>query len=78
MQTITIHVPIQIPQQYQDVERLKEQLTRYARILIATTPAQETTTKKSYAIDALCGVIPCEKYEGEYIEEYLKEGIHRH
>ena len=72
MQTTTIHVPIQIPQQYHDVEQLKEQLARYAMYIIANTPKQETP-KRSYAIDALCGVIPSEKYEGEYVDEYLKE-----
>ena len=73
MQTTTINIPIQIPQQYNDVEQLKEQLTRYALYIIANSTKQKTTKKKSYAIDALCGVIPREKYEGEYVEEYLKE-----
>ena len=42
--------------------------------LVASTPSQEETAqKKSYAIDALCGVIPREKHEGEYVDEYLKE-----
>ena len=73
MQTTTIHIPIQIPQQYHNVEQLKEQLVRYAMHLIANAPVQETEKKKSYAIDALCGVIPAEKSEGEYIDEYLQE-----
>lgn len=72
MQTTTINVPIQIPQQYHNVEQLKEQLVRYAMHIIANTP-QETTGKKTYSIDALCGVIPTEKYDGEYIDEYLQE-----
>ena len=29
MQTTTIHTPVQIPQQYNNVEQLTEQLTRY-------------------------------------------------
>lgn len=74
MQTTTIHIPVQIPQQYNNIEQLTEQLTRYAMYLVASTPSQEETAqKKSYAIDALCGVIPREKHEGEYVDEYLKE-----
>lgn len=72
MQTTTINIPIQIPQQFHDVEHLKEQLTRYAMYIIANTSTQ-ATTKKSYAVDALCGIIPPEKFDGEYIDEYLKE-----
>ena len=64
---------MQIPPHFNNVELLKEQLTRYATYIIANTHAQEKTEKNTYAIDALCGVIPSENYDGEYINDYLKE-----
>ena len=73
MQTTTIHISVQIPPHFNNLEQLTEQLKRYAMYIIANTPAEKTTKKKSYAIDALCGIIPTEKYDGEYVDEYLKE-----
>ncbi|MBQ9671617.1 MAG: hypothetical protein IJV34_02030 [Prevotella sp.] len=72
MQTTTIHIPVQIPAQYNNVEQLKEQLINYASSVIMNSLKQKSQ-KKSYAVDALCGAIPREKIAGEYLEEYLQE-----
>lgn len=71
METTIINIPVNVPHSMK-VDFLKEQLTKYAAYLVAYTSAQQES-KKTYRNRNLCGIIPQETYEGEYLEEYLKE-----
>jgi CRISPR/Cas system-associated exonuclease Cas4 (RecB family) len=71
MAIATLNISVDIPSSY-EVEVLQKQLTEYAVYLIKLgMPHSEE--RRHYRHEALRGVIPQEKREGEYLEEYLKE-----
>ena len=75
MQT-TINISLDVPQSYQ-LDTLKQELTEYAKILVAKAKPKAKIVRKQYAHDALCGIMKtdmkADKSDKELIEEYLKE-----
>ena len=68
MQT-TINISLDVPQSYQ-LDTLKQELTEYAKKLVAKAKPKAKVARRQYAHDALCGIMKTDK---ELIEEYLKE-----
>lgn len=75
MQT-TINISLDVPQSYQ-LDTLKQELTEYAKKLVAKAKPKAKIARKQYAHDALCGIMKtdmkADKSDKELIEEYLKE-----
>ena len=75
MQT-TINISLDVPQSYQ-LDTLKQELTEYAKILVAKAKPKAKISRKQYAHDALCGIMKTDmktdKSDKELIEEYLEE-----
>ena len=75
MQT-TINISLDVPQSYQ-LDTLKQELTEYAKILVAKAKPKAKIVRKQYAHDALCGIMKTDmktgKSDKELIEEYLEE-----
>ena len=75
MQT-TINISLDVPQSYQ-LDTLKQELTEYAKKLVAKAKPKAKIARKQYAHDALCGIMntdmKTDKSDKELIEEYLEE-----
>lgn len=71
MQT-TINISLDVPQSYQ-LDTLKQELTEYAKKLVANAKPKAKAERKHYAHDAICGIMKTDKTDTELIEEYLKE-----
>lgn len=75
MQT-TINISLDVPQTYQ-LDTLKQELTEYAKKLVAKAKPKAKVARKQYAHDALCGIMKMDmktdKSDKEMIEEYLEE-----
>lgn len=71
MQT-TINISLDVPQSYQ-LDTLKQELTEYAKKLVAKAKPKAKVARRQYAHDALCGIMRTDKSDKELIEEYLKE-----
>ena len=75
MQT-TINISLDVPQSYQ-LDTLKQELTEYAKKLVAKAKPKAKIVRKQYAHDALCGIMKTDmktdKSGKELIEEYLEE-----
>ena len=75
MQT-TINISLDVPQSYQ-LDTLKQELTEYAKKLVAKAKPKAKIVRKQYAHDVLCGIMKTDmktyKSDKELIEEYLKE-----
>ena len=75
MQT-TINISLDVPQTYQ-LETLKQELTEYAKKLVAKAKPKAKIARKQYAHDALCCIMKTDmkkdKSDKELIEEYLEE-----
>ena len=75
MQT-TINISLDVPQTYQ-LETLKQELTEYAKKLVAKAKPKAKIARKQYAHDALFGIMKTDmktdKSDKELIEEYLEE-----
>ena len=61
-----------VPQSYQ-LDTLKQELTEYAKKLVAKAKPKAKVARRQYAHDALCGIMKTDKSDKELIEEYLKE-----
>ncbi len=74
MQT-TINISLDVPQSYQ-LDTLKQELTEYAKNLVAKAKPKAKIARKQYAHDALCGIMKTDmktdKSDKELIEEYLE------
>ena len=72
METITnINIPLHVPQGYR-LDVLTQQLTDYAKRLIALKSAKRTV-KKHYQHESLCGIFDSKATQDELIEEYLQD-----
>ena len=75
MQT-TINISLDVPKSYQ-LDTLKQELTEYAKKLVAKAKPKAKIARKQYAHDALCGIMKtdmkADKSDKELIEEYLEE-----
>ncbi len=71
MQT-TINISLDVPQSYQ-LDTLKQELTEYAKKLVAKAKPKAKVARRQYAHDALCGIMKTDKSDKELIEGYLKE-----
>ena len=67
----TIKIPVSVPQGF-NISLLTEQLTEYAKTLIATSKPTETK-RRHYKHEALCGIFDDDATEKELVEDYLKE-----
>ena len=75
MQT-TINISLDVPQTYQ-LKTWKQELTEYAKKLVAKAKPKEKIARKQYAHDALCGIMKTDmktdKSDKELREVYLEE-----
>lgn len=70
MATMTLNIPVEIPQGY-SIDRLERKLKEYAAHLIYIDTKDKPA--KRYKHQALCGIIAKEKQDGEYVDAYLQE-----
>ena len=69
--SITINIPVNVPQGF-NLKRLTEQLSEYAKTLIADS--QPTgVSDKHYKHEALCGIFDDDTTKEKLVESYLKE-----
>ncbi len=68
----TINVSLDVPQTYR-LETLKQELTEYAKMLVAKAkPTSQTKARKHYAHDAICGIMKTKESDDAMLERYLK------
>ena len=71
----TIQVSLDVPKDYQ-LDTLTKQLTEYAKGLVAKTRSKTNaskTTRKQYAHDILCGIVPNKQTDEKLLDDYLKD-----
>ena len=71
MQT-TINISLDVPQSYQ-LDTLKQELTEYAKKLVAKAKPKAKAEKQHYAIEALRGFAQTDATDEELLDEYLED-----